>query len=100
MDNIHLVWYSEPGSQNKLCSGTCKARPELARFAQDEKKVSVTERPSLGQAALEFIFKNRPQVLQGWSPPALEYFYLPPKPRRDSIPRPISSNFRSLHDGT
>jgi hypothetical protein len=54
LDNIHLVWHSEPGSQNKLCSGTCKARPELARFAQDEKNVSVTERPSLGQAGIHF----------------------------------------------
>jgi hypothetical protein len=42
------------GSKNKLCSGTCKARPKLgSSFAQDVKNVSITERPSLGHAALE-----------------------------------------------
>jgi hypothetical protein len=36
-----------------LCYGLCKARPRQARLLLIKQNVSITERPSLGQAALE-----------------------------------------------
>jgi hypothetical protein len=59
-----LVKRPEAGSKKNLRYETGKALPKLACFLQDGKNVSITERPSLGLAALELRASPQPDFFK------------------------------------